>query len=43
MVYVETQPDRKSAMKRERSIKAFSRAKKESLMRAFHDDREKDD
>ncbi len=32
LVYLERCPDRKAAMKRERQIKAFSRAKKEALI-----------
>lgn len=32
LVYVEEQPDRSSAMKRERAIKALSRARKKKLI-----------
>jgi putative endonuclease len=33
LVYVETQPDRSAAMRRERKIKALSRAKKVALIK----------
>lgn len=37
LVYVETQPDRSSAMRRERQIKTYSRAVKQKLMRGRHE------
>lgn len=35
LVYVETQPDHISALRRERAIKAMSRARKEKLIQAM--------
>ena len=34
MVYIEPQPDRSAAMRRERQIKTFSRAKKKALIQS---------
>jgi putative endonuclease len=34
LVFVETQPDRASAMRRERALKALSRARKQALIAA---------
>ena len=36
LIYVETQPDRASAMRRERKIKLMSRTQKLKLANAFH-------
>ncbi len=36
LVYLETQPDRTTAMKRERAIKRLTRQKKQALILTFH-------
>lgn len=42
LVYIEALPDRSTAMRRERAIKTFSRARKQKMISAYQDEHHAD-